>query len=199
MILPGHSRRDFLSTSGATLGGLWLLGLLPRLESASLLAAEARRGGLPFATFTPREAADFEALAARIIPTDDTPGAREAGAVYFADKVLGDLMAEALPPIREGLADLDRRASSAFPGGGGFAALPEARQDEIVGAVEREAPAFLGLARMITALSMATHPQWGGNRDEVGWRLMGFQPYFAHQPPFGHYDRNEHGAGEDGA
>ena len=33
-------------------------------------------------------AAEIEAIAARIIPSDATPGAREAGVVYFIDRAL---------------------------------------------------------------------------------------------------------------
>jgi len=31
-------------------------------------------------------------------------------------------------------------------------------------------------------------PAWGGNRDKVGWKLIGFEDAGAFQPPFGYYD-----------
>ena len=28
----------------------------------------------------------------------------------------------------------------------------------------------------------------GGNKDKVGWKLIGFQDDFLYKPPFGYYD-----------
>ena len=41
-----------------------------------------------FEFFTAAEAAEVEAMSSRIIPTDETPGAKEAGVVYFIDRAL---------------------------------------------------------------------------------------------------------------
>ncbi len=149
--------------------------------------------GAPFTTFTEREGADFDALGARILPTDDTPGAREAGAAYFADQALGTFMADLLSEVRAGLAHLHERALAADERP--FADLADARQDEIVGAVEREDPAFFSLARSLVVLGVVSDPAHGGNRDGIGWAMIGFENAFAYQPPFGYYDRDEHGAG----
>jgi gluconate 2-dehydrogenase gamma chain len=191
------SRRDFLGTSGSAFGGAWLMRLAPLIAAAQACAREAAESGAAFVTFTPREGADFDALAARIVPTDDTPGAREAGAVHFADRALESFLSDLLPIIPTGLADLDRRAA-AF-GGGRFADLPEARQDEMITAIESEDPGFFGFARRLVALALVTHPDYGGNQDRVGWQLIGFEDRFAYQPPFGFYDRDEHGPGAAGA
>ena len=51
-------------------------------------AAAQSTGAYKFEFFTPEEAAEVEAIAARIIPTDETPGAREAGVIYFIDRAL---------------------------------------------------------------------------------------------------------------
>ncbi len=32
------------------------------------------------------------------------------------------------------------------------------------------------------------NPSYGGNRDHVGWKLIGFEDRMAFQPPFGYYD-----------
>jgi gluconate 2-dehydrogenase gamma chain len=144
-------------------------------------------------TFTEREGADFEALGARIIPADDTPGAREAGAVHFADQALGSFMGQLLPEVRAGLGRLHERALAAD--GRPFAELTETRQDELVGAVEREDPAFFSFARSLVVLGTLSDPSHGGNRDKIGWAMVGFEDDFAYQPPFGYYDRNEHAAG----
>ena len=55
-------------------------------------------------------------------------------------------------------------------------------------AKELEDGAFFGLIRNLTVQGMFAHPDRGGNRDKVGWRILGFEDRFAWQPPFGHYD-----------
>ena len=187
------SRRDFLATSGSAAGGAWLARFAPLIAAAQACAADTRRNGGPFVTFTDREGADFEALAARIIPTDETPGAREAGSVYFADQALATFMADLLPIVREGLLGLNERAAGASGNAQAFADLSEDRQDELIGAVEIEDPQFFFVARSLVVMGLFSNPEHGGNRDGVGWELVGFENRFAYQPPFGYYDRDEHG------
>ena len=55
------------------------------------------------------EAADIEAVAAQIIPTDDSPGAREAGVVYFIDRALATFLLAARRRLS--------RAARRVPGG----------------------------------------------------------------------------------
>jgi hypothetical protein len=31
-------------------------------------------------------------------------------------------------------------------------------------------------------------PSWGGNRNEAGWKLIGFEDAHVFRPPFGYYD-----------
>ena len=45
----------------------------------------------PDTFFDPHQHATVEAAMARIIPTDQTPGAREAGAVDFLDRYLSGI------------------------------------------------------------------------------------------------------------
>jgi hypothetical protein len=35
-------------------------------------------------------------------------------------------------------------------------------------------------------------PAWGGNRNQAGWKFIGFEDTGAFQPPFGYYDMPEH-------
>jgi hypothetical protein len=37
---------------------------------------------------------------------------------------------------------------------------------------------------------MFSLPSYGGNRDGVGWKLIGFEDSHVFYPPFGHYDRD---------
>jgi len=194
---PGSpSRREFMARSGSALGGVWLLGLLQACDSAGSGAARAVAEGMGLGqleTFGAREGADFEAFSALIVPTDDTPGAREAGTVYFADQALGSFMQFLAPVIRDGLADMAERARDASGAASGFADLDEAAQLDIMRDVERDNPGFFGAARLLVLLGLSSNPEYGGNRDKVGWRLLGFEDQFQHEPPFGNYDLGEHG------
>ena len=61
---------------------------MPAAANPARQAAAQSTGAYKFDFFTPEEAVEVEAIAARIIPTDDTPGAREAGVIYFIDRSL---------------------------------------------------------------------------------------------------------------
>jgi gluconate 2-dehydrogenase gamma chain len=185
-----HTRREFMSTSGSALSGAWLTRFLPFAALTQACATEARLTGT-FVTFSEGEAATFDALAARIVPSDDTPGAREAGSVYFADQALSNHMSDFLPLIRGGIQDLDQRAAAS--GAASFADLEEDGQDAIITSIEQENPPFFFFARTLTVLGLVTNPEYGGNRDKVGWSLIGFEDTYRYEPPFGYYDRDEHG------
>ena len=184
------SRRDFLATSGGALGGAWLFGLGPVIEATRTWARDAVGTERPWETFTDREAADFEAFSGRIIPSDDTPGAIEAGCVHFADRSLGTFLGGMLDPVRGGLATLDGWATDE---GAPFADLPLSAQDRLVARLEAEAAPAFGVMRLVIVFGFLGDPMYGGNRDRIGWRHMGFEDVFVHQPPFGWYDRGEHG------
>ncbi|HKP30567.1 MAG TPA: gluconate 2-dehydrogenase subunit 3 family protein [Gemmatimonadales bacterium] len=170
-------RRGFLQ-AGA-LGGLILAGCeRPAEEGATATPTESLSGA---------ERADLEAVASRILPSDDgTPGAKEANVIGFLERGFTTYHAFRLPIVRTGLADLTRRA------GGSFAALPASRQDALLKAVEQTE--FFQLVRAFTLCGMFADPSWGGNREQAGWRLLGFDPRAIWQPPFGFYDADP---GED--
>ncbi len=194
MSATGPSRRDFLSKSGTAVGGAWLFGLEPAIEAAREHALVAFAARLPWDTFTDREGADFEAFSGRIIPTDESPGAIEAGCVYFADRALGTFMADLLPAVRDALTRLEELAGNVAPGGRHFADLNLSQQDALITRLEQEpTPAFF-MAKTVVMVGFVGNPEYGGNRDLVGWATLDFEPRFAYSPPFGFYDRNEHGA-----
>ena len=65
-----------------------------------------------------------------------------------------------------------------------------------VGVVYRadEQSDFFEIVRRDTILGFFSHQQYGGNRDRIGWKLIGFEDAAVFQPPFGYYDgpgRNE--------
>lgn len=180
----GLSRRAFLQASGGIAGSAWLALQAPAIMAAAQAAAAARAAGGPFANLSAAEAAGIEAVAARIIPTDDTPGATEMGVVHFIDQSLGGFMSAEAGLLREGMASLDALAVEAR--GKPFAALGAAAQDELLQRIE-DTP-FFGLAQFLTVAGALSLPSYGGNRDHLGWQLIGFEHRHAWAPPFGHYD-----------
>ena len=164
----------------------------------------------------------------RIIPTDDRPGAREAGTVEFVDRYLSGIdfvyarpdgsgfenlegkRAEAwrrrIDILREkyveGIEELDRRSRAQFDAD--FVRLTAEQQDQILAEMERPAqqtdledaqvatgygappePAmqqtsteidldFFPLLALHTRQGFYSDPIYGGNKDHVGWNLIGF-------------------------
>ena len=180
------TRRHFLASTGA--GVSWLTLAAPSLLSLGNLACTARENGDAFKTFTEREAADFAALADQIIPSGDIPGATDAGVVYFADLALASPGPPAgmVEPLRAALADLHKRAIAV--GSVPFAELPDEQQKELITEIETTPPFFM--ARALTLFGMFAHPKYGGNKDKVGWKLIGFDDQHGWRPPFGEYDKD---------
>ena len=187
MIGEELNRRTFLQGSGTFFGSTLLRAGLPALAAASQAACTARDEGAAFETITNAEAREIIAVAARIIPTTDTPGATEAGAVYFFDKALGSFFADRLEFGRMQLAEFQSGIAAAYPGAGLFSDLDEADQDAYLKQHE-QSPFFQG-ARMLTIFGVFGMAKYGGNRDDIGWKLVGMDgPPHAWSYPFGYYD-----------
>ena len=182
------SRRAFLQDAGALLGGSWIAMSLPALLSTAQLACQAKENGAAYQVLTLAEAGELEAIAAQIIPTDDTPGAREAGVIHFIDQALDTFMAGAVDPLRAGLDDFLANVRTQHAEVNAFSELPDDQQ--IAALKEIETTPFFGLMRYLTIAGMFSLPSHGGNRNEVGWQLLGFENRHAWQPPFGYYDEN---------
>lgn len=123
---------------------------------------------------SPGEAAVLCAAVARIIPADEHgPGAAEADAAVYIDRALSGPLDDELELFQEGLARLDAAARDRF--GPPFAVLPADDQDVVLAAAEHG-----GTAQFFTTLVRRTRegtfcdPAYGGNRDRVGWDLLGF-------------------------
>lgn len=174
--------------------------------------------------------ATLDAAMARIIPTDQDPGAREAGVIDFLDKYLSgvghiwakpdgsgfvtlegklrEVWKQAVDADRElyafGVAEFDRRSRDAF--GQDFAELSDSEQDAVLTAVGGEpgpppmedpntlitgefqwpgeragsaspdarAKTFFDLLVEHTRQGFLSDPVYGGNRDRVGWKVIGF-------------------------
>src|SRR5690606_32042512 len=138
-------------------------------------------------TLTTADARELEAIAARILPTTDTPGAREAGVIWFMDRAFGSFMQGALPMVRAGITALNEQVAVNWPGARAFSDLDAPDQDECLAA--QEGGPFFELVRVLTLAGFLGMSSYGGNRDHVGWKLLGIDPaQHAHEYPFGWYD-----------
>lgn len=181
------SRRAFLAAAGAA-GAAWLVADPDRLEAALVHARRVAASPPPyrFDALTAAQAADLEAVAMRIFPSDGTPGAKEAGVIHFMDKALATFAAPQKDLVIAGLDDLNKRAKAKWPTSTAFSALTPAQQDELLKAIEQTP--FFGQTRFATVVGMFANPTYGGNQNQVGWKLIGFEAHGIFQPPFGYYD-----------
>ena len=179
--------------------------------------------------FDAHQRATVEAAMARMIPTDDTPGAREAGTIDFLDRYLSGIdfvfakpdgsgfetlegkqawaWEQRIAALRDtyvaGIEELDRLARERFSAD--FVALTEEQQDWLLTELERPAQKqeeqvaddqvraawtppetalqqsmveigldFVPLLALHTRQGFYADPIYGGNRDRVGWQVIGF-------------------------
>jgi gluconate 2-dehydrogenase gamma chain len=184
---------------------------------------------MPDTFFNPHQRATVEAAMARIIPTDDTPGASEANCIGFLERYLSGIdyifakpdgsgfeklegkaanaWQQRIEIMRtryvDGIDDLDARSRKTFSAD--FIALSPHQQDGILRAVEQSntgepttlavndalagpvspAPAlqqtstevdldFLPLLVTHTRQGFYADPIYGGNRNQIGWKVIGF-------------------------
>jgi gluconate 2-dehydrogenase gamma chain len=190
MKIDDLSRRSLLQAIAVTFGAAALpLGWaeIARVEHESS-AATQRADDTRMSFLGTAEAADIEAVAAQIIPTDDTPGAREAGVVYFIDRALATLLSQLASDYRAQLAEFQMMFREHHPGIASFASLTSIQQVEFLRTVDHTP--FFDTTRLLTLLGMFSRPAYGGNRNGVGWKLIGFEDRHFFQPPFGYYDRD---------
>jgi gluconate 2-dehydrogenase gamma chain len=177
------SRREFVSGMAA-LGAVWMM-------AGAACAREDRPADTPTALvhFTPEQAKQVEAISARIIPTDDTPGAREAGVIHFIDQALKGFAKDQAPIFAEGLTSLDAAVKKAHGASATFASLTEPQQDAMLRDIEKTP--FFGAMRFATIAGFLALPKYGGNKDYIGWKFIGQGTTMEHSAPFGWYDRPE--------
>jgi gluconate 2-dehydrogenase gamma chain len=183
------SRRLFLVRAGAGLSSVWLASRWPEIlaaqQHAHRMASSSEPVKLEF--FTAEQAAEVEAIAAQIIPSDGTPGAREAHVLYFIDRALATFDGDKQKPYIKGLKHVQSKAKKLSSTAKNFSDLTADQQIKLLKSIEKTS--FFELIRTHTIMGFLANPEYGGNRDLVGWKLIGFEDTFAFAPPFGFYDR----------
>jgi hypothetical protein len=182
------SRRSFLVDSVAGLNAAWVAANYPGILAAQERVQKATKAGqLPRLTvLTEAQAAEIEAMAAQIIPTDETPGAREAHCVYFIDRALSTFARDNQAAYMQGLQELQAKTRQLYPNAEKFSALTSEQQIKTLTAIEKTP--FFNLVRTHTVIGFLSRPVHGGNYDKIGWKLIGYDDSLNHKPPFGYYD-----------
>jgi len=124
----------------------------------------------------------LRAACARLIPTDADPGATEANVVNYIDAQLitahiGSFKEEILAGLRQ----LEVRARRR---GAAFAQLAPAAQDEVLRELQRgvqlerrySSRHWFLVVLTLTLEGFLCDPVYGGNRDQAGWRFLGYTP-----------------------
>lgn len=200
------ARRNFLQLLGGTASAAWLTANWPALVSAAEHAHQAAKSDHPaLEVLTADQAREVEALAACIIPSDATAGAREAGVVYFIDRALKTFFSETLPVYQKGLDAVQKSTAELFPGVPRFSAATEEQKLIIFSHIAEESerpesgarrlapgasPDFFQSLRIHTIFGYLVDPEGGGNRDFVGWKAISRDPSHSFSAPFGFYDKD---------
>ena len=183
----------------------WVNSQWPAVVAAARHAHDAARSTTPakFEVLTTEQARQLQAIASQIIPTDDMPGAREAGVVYFIDRALMTFAVDTRPVYEKGIAAINQLTSTKYPGRKTFADASPEEQEAILtefaagrgigGAYLEIGPAdsrdFFQTIRMHTVFGFLADPSAGGNKDYAGWKVVGRDPAPTFAPPYGYYDK----------
>lgn len=157
--------------AGVVVAPEWLMAV----DQAASPAAQGPR-------LTSAHAAIAGAVADRILPRTDTPGAADVGVPAFIDRLYGEFMTPAeRQMLTDGLNAVDAAARSAH--GSGFSTLTADRQDALLRTIARaeegKPPGFFRLIRSATVLGYFTSEQVGRNvlhYDPVPGRYEGCIP-----------------------
>ena len=135
---------------------------------AAVAVSTAACGGhpSPWRFLTQQEADILAAVCARIIPTDQDPGAVEAGVVDFIDRQLAGFYKAHQKTYRESVAGI----------GAAFVKLSAAEQTAFLKALEKKRDPFFDLIVSHTMQGYYGSPRHGGNREVVSWKMLGV-PY----------------------
>jgi hypothetical protein len=134
------------------------------LAALTLSAQQATQSAL-----TPAQMKTLEAFIDRLIPSDELgPGAVEAGAQVYIDRVLAGPNAGEKASFIQGLEAVDALAKRVH--GGALAELSADQRDQVLTAMV--ADPFFSRARRLTLEGMFSDPYYGGNKNFAGWDLI---------------------------
>jgi gluconate 2-dehydrogenase alpha chain len=137
--------------------------------------------GAALMALNPFEARTATAIFERLFPADEqTPGATEIGVLDYVDHALAGAYRDKIETYRLGLRAVDAVARARH--GAPFADCATDQQDQILADLERgelsgfDAPppaAFFEMLRAHLQEGLFADPVHGGNRDKLGWKVLG--------------------------
>jgi gluconate 2-dehydrogenase gamma chain len=141
------------------------------------------------AFFNDDDARAIAAFCERLMPGEGgRPGATNANVLNYIDLALSGAYADHQDFYRRGVAQLNAHCLKTY--GKAFHGLTSTQQDETISALEHgkalefawpSAQSFFETVRTHTMEGMFADPIYGGNKDFLGWQLVGFpgaQPLF---------------------
>jgi len=171
------SRRIFVQRFSFFGGGTVLLGSACEEKPKSVPNAKPILES-SHRTFTNEEFEVLSAACERIMPHDEDPGAIGVGVPEYID---GILQTKQLEKMRDdfvpGILALNRRSVGLF--GTSFAKAKPEQQDELLHIFQTSGPKtgeshFFELLTVLTLEGFFSDPSYGGNRNQEGWKLIGF-------------------------
>jgi len=192
------SRRSFLAAIGNLGSAGWIAMNWPGIAAAAEQAGHAAHGmhGMDDMTSPPTaittlsaaEAVEVDAIANQIVPGGATPGARDARVIYFIDNALGSFFAAQRPSFLKGLTDFNDGYAKRYGADKPFSAASATQQVSWLQEVDKTP--FFNAVRRLTVLGLLALPKYGGNHDNLGWKLIGVEDNHVWEPPFGYYDKD---------
>ena len=126
----------------------------------------------------PPQRALLAAALARILPTDQDPGAAEADVIEYVDRELArPEYAVVKSNVLAGLTALGRLSVRATRSA--FEALSPAEQDRVLHETQNASERGKDFVFILTVLALEGFlgdPRWGGNKGGVGWKFIGYGP-----------------------
>jgi gluconate 2-dehydrogenase gamma chain len=156
--------------AGVAISPGWLMAVGPDVAQAG--AGVQGSQAAPGSRLTPAHAATAGAVADRILPRTDTPGAADVGVPAFIDLLYAAFMtADERKMLADGLNGVDAAAQAAH--GGAFVTLTPDRQDSVLRGIARaeegKAQGFFQLIRSATILGYFTS-------EPVGRTVLHYDP-----------------------
>lgn len=163
------NRRDFCRTAIAG-------------AAALTLAPHAARAAVQWRYFTDPEARLVGAIVEQIIPTDQDPGARDAGVVNYIDKQLAGFFRKHAETYRQCLVGVQQTSQAMFKGD--FETLAWDDQTSVLKALEsgqvkeaawkaQSSRGFFEMVRQHTMQGFYGSPRHGGNKGFASFKMIG--------------------------
>ncbi len=194
------SRRSFIANSARATGGVITLGMF---SSQSITAGqELLSTEYTWNNLNEHQGNTIELLTQMIMPSDENgPGASEAQVVVYIDRALGTHRRDFRESYIQGLTAFDKYCLVAFKSD--FVHLSERNRRRALMGIDRQrsprtwpkgasigAREFLRMIITHTMEGMFCDPSYGGNYEEIGWKLIRFpgRAPFGYDPPFSEFD-----------